>query len=44
MNPIFKNMLFEMILRDPVKRQDFNEIKRRLSLQRYITTDAKKKS
>lgn len=44
MNPIFKNALFEILIRDSAKRLDFGEITRRLSLQRYITTDNKRKN
>lgn len=44
MNPIFKNALFEILVKDAKKRLNFIEIKRRLSLQRYITTDTKKKN
>lgn len=43
LNPIFKNALFEMVAKEPTKRQEFAEIKRRLSLQRFITSDDKKK-
>lgn len=35
-NPIFKNSLFEMLNKDPTKRINFNEVRGRLSLQKYI--------
>lgn len=41
MNPILKNTLFEMMSKDVEKRLDLLEAKRRLSLQRYITSEGK---
>ena len=41
MNPILKNTLFEMMNKEPSKRLDLIEAKRRLSLQKYITTEGK---
>jgi hypothetical protein len=37
LNPILKNTLFEMMSKDPSKRLELMEAKRRLSLQKYIT-------
>jgi hypothetical protein len=39
LNPILKNTLFEMVNKDPTKRLELSEAKRRLSLQRYITAE-----
>lgn len=39
LNPIFKNSLFEMLSKDPKRRIDLNEVKRRLSLQKFITIE-----
>ena len=39
LNPILKNTLFEMMSKDSEKRLELNEVKRRLSLQKYITSD-----
>lgn len=41
MNPILRNTIFEMMSKDPAKRLELSEAKRRLSLQRYIVTDNK---
>lgn len=41
MNPILKNTLFEMMSKDPKKRLELGEAKRRISLQRYITSESK---
>lgn len=38
LNPILRNTLFEMMSKDPAKRLDLGEAKRRLSLQRYIVS------
>ena len=37
LNPIFKNTLFQMLTKDQKRRLEFNEIKRRLSLQKFIS-------
>lgn len=39
LNPILKNTLFEMMSKDAEKRLELNEVKRRLSLQKYITSE-----
>lgn len=36
MSPIYKNALFEMLKKDPSKRIDFKDAKKRLSLQDYL--------
>jgi len=41
LNPILKNTLFEMMNKEPTKRLDLLEAKRRLSLQKYITTESR---
>lgn len=38
LNPILKNTLFEMMSKDSEKRLELNEVKRRLSLQKYISS------
>lgn len=38
LNPILRNTLFEMMSKDPNKRLEIGEAKRRLSLQRYIVS------
>jgi hypothetical protein len=40
-NPILRNTLFEMMSKDPNKRLELDEAKRRLSLQRYIISDGR---
>jgi hypothetical protein len=40
-NPILKNTLFEMMSKDPEKRLELAEVKRRLSLQKYISAEGK---
>lgn len=42
LNPILKNTLFEMMNKDPLKRLELHETKRRLSLQKYIASESKK--
>ena len=42
LNPILKNTLFEMMNKDPSKRLELHETKRRLSLQKYIASESKK--
>jgi hypothetical protein len=42
LNPILKNTLFEMMNKDPSKRLELQETKRRLSLQKYIASESKK--
>ena len=39
LNPILKNTLFEMMSKDGEKRLELNEVKRRLSLQKYIAAE-----
>ena len=41
LNPILKNTLFEMMNKEPNKRLDIVEAKRRLSLQKYITSESR---
>lgn len=41
LNPILKNTLFEMMSKDPSKRIELAEAKRRLSLQRYILSEGR---
>ena len=41
MNPILKNTLFEMMNKEPSKRLELVEAKRRLSLQKYITAEGR---
>lgn len=41
LNPILKNTLFEMMSKDPSKRLELAEAKRRLSLQRYILSEGR---
>jgi hypothetical protein len=41
LNPILKNTLFEMMNKEPSKRLDIVEAKRRLSLQKYITSEVR---
>lgn len=41
LNPILKNTLFEMMSKDPTKRLELGEAKRRLSLQRYILSEGR---
>ena len=41
LNPILKNTLFEMMSKDPAKRLELGEAKRRLSLQRYILSEGR---
>lgn len=38
LNPILKNTLFEMMNKEPSKRLELGETKRRLSLQKYIAS------
>jgi len=42
LNPILKNTLFEMMNKEPLKRLELHETKRRLSLQKYIASESKK--
>lgn len=41
LNPILKNTLFEMMNKDPNKRLELVEAKRRLSLQKYIASESR---
>lgn len=41
LNPILKNTLFEMMNKEPTKRLELGEAKRRLSLQKYITSESR---
>ena len=41
LNPILKNTLFEMMNKEPSKRLELVEAKRRLSLQKYITAEGR---
>jgi hypothetical protein len=41
LNPILKNTLFEMMNKEPNKRLDLLEAKRRLSLQKYISSESR---
>jgi hypothetical protein len=41
MNPILKNTLFEMMSKDANKRLELLEAKRRLSLQKYISSEGR---
>lgn len=41
LNPILKNTLFEMMNKEPSKRLELIEAKRRLSLQKYITVEGR---
>ena len=43
-NPISKNSLFEMMYKDPSKRLELSETKKRLSLQKYIALEIKKQN
>lgn len=41
MNPILRNTLFEMMSKDPAKRLELSEAKRRISLQRFIVGEGR---
>lgn len=41
LNPILRNTLFEMMSKEPSKRLELSEAKRRLSLQRYIVSEGR---
>lgn len=41
LNPILKNTLFEMMNKEPNKRLELLQAKRRLSLQKYISSEGR---